>query len=96
MVAGRTAQLRSEIDGARLQPEAALGRVALGVTPPQMRSSRPKDVHAASGVLLASGAEPAAVQATDLVDGFAGEAVGVDLQALQVPGQPHLEPEDLQ
>ena len=47
-------------------------------------------------VLLAPAAEPAADQPPDLVDGLGGEGVALDLQALQVFRQPHLEPEDLQ
>ena len=45
---------------------------------------------------LRPAAEPAADQPTDLVDGLGGEAVALDLQALQVFRQPHLEPEDFQ
>ena len=41
-------------------------------------------------------AKPASDQTPDLVDGLGGEGVALDLQALQVFRQPHLEPEDFQ
>ena len=48
------------------------------------------------GVRVLRPAEPVAHQPPDLVDALGGEGVALDLQALQVFRQPHLEAEDFE